>query len=280
VVLAGRACDTAIYTSLALARGYDRALATHMAKIVECASLCCLPGGRESMLGTLEADHFTLDSMNPNRHATPTSVAAHALYEQSDPFVVIEPDGVLDLATARYDALDEHRVRVRGARWADERPSLKIEGAAPAGYRSVFFAGTSDPRVIARIETIWAEVVGIVSDLVEVDASKLLSARFYGLDGVVAGRPAPEPLPREVGILVECIAPTQAQAHSVLATTKQYLLHHGFPGRLSTAGNLAFPFTPPELDAGAAWRFSLHHRMWLEREAELETLFPITHEQL
>lgn len=282
VVLAGRACDTAIYTSLALAAGHDRGLSTHMAKIVECASLCCLPGGRESMLGTLDGDHFTLDSMNPNRHATPTSVAAHALYEQSDPFVVVEPDGVLDLAAARYEALDEHRVKVSGARWTDERPSLKIEGAAPAGYRSVFFAGTSDPRVIERIETIWQEVVQVVSNLTETDASELLSARFFGLDGVIAGagRGSSVPPPREIGILVECIAPTQAQAHSVLATTKQYFLHHGFPGRLSTAGNLAFPFTPPELDAGPAWRFSLHHRMWLDDEAELETLFPITHEQL
>ena len=65
VVVAGRACDTAIYTAVALARGHDRGLATHAAKIIECASLCCDPGGRESMLATLDTNGFTLDCMNP-----------------------------------------------------------------------------------------------------------------------------------------------------------------------------------------------------------------------
>ena len=41
--------------------------------------------------------------------------------------------------------------------------------------------------------------------------------------------------------------PTRERAAEVVRTTKQYLLHHGYPGRLSTAGNLAFPFTPPEV---------------------------------
>ena len=185
VVVAGRACDTAIYTAVALARGHDRGLATHAAKIIECASLCCDPGGRESMLATLDTNGFTLDCMNPDRHATPMSVAAHALYEQADPYTVQEPAGELDLSQARYDALDNHRVRVTGARWRDGPPSLKLEAAAPAGYRTAFFAGTSDPRVIARIERIWAEVRETVSNIAGDNAGALLSARFYGLNGVV-----------------------------------------------------------------------------------------------
>ena len=62
-------------------------------------------------------DGFVIDSMNPVRHATPMSVAAHSLYEQGDPYRVIEPEGVLDTTRARYDALDEHRCRVSGAQW-------------------------------------------------------------------------------------------------------------------------------------------------------------------
>ena len=91
----------------------------------------------------------------------------------------------------------------------------------------------------------------------------MLSARFYGLNGVVNWPDPPDPLPREIGILVECIAPDAARAKAVITVTKQYFLHHGFPGRLSTAGNLAFPFTPPEIEVGTAWRFSLHHVMQL-----------------
>jgi len=66
----------------------------------------------------------------------------------------------------------------------------------------------------------------------------------------------------------------------VITVTKQYFLHHGFPGRLSTAGNLAFPFTPPELEVGPAWRFSLHHVMQISDRAEMRDLFPIAYEDL
>ena len=229
-------------------------------------------------MATLDTDSFTLDCMNPNRHATPTSVAAHALYEQGDPYTVREPAGELDLSHAVYKALDEHRVRVSGARWRDTESTLKLEAAAPAGFRTAFFAGTSDPRVIARIEKIWDEVRTVVSGLAGEDAAKMLRARFYGLNGVVDWPTPPEHLPREVGILVECIAPSQERAKQVITVTKQYFLHHGFPGRLSTAGNLAFPFTPPELEVGPAWRFSLHHVMALEHEDEIWELFPVTHE--
>ena len=72
-------------------------LAMHMAKIIECASLCCVPGGRDPILAELDHDCFVLESMNPDRRATPTSVAAHSLYEQADPFTMREPDGTLDL---------------------------------------------------------------------------------------------------------------------------------------------------------------------------------------
>jgi hypothetical protein len=40
---------------------------------------------------------------------------------------------------------------------------------------------------------------------------------------------------------------------------KQNLLHHGFPGRLTTGGNLAFAFTPSEIEANACYQFMLYH---------------------
>jgi hypothetical protein len=59
VVLAGRACDTAIFAALPLMLGYPAGLALHMAKIIECTSLCCRPGGRDAMLATLDLQGFT-----------------------------------------------------------------------------------------------------------------------------------------------------------------------------------------------------------------------------
>ena len=119
VIVAGRACDTAIFASLPALLGFPVGLAMHMAKIIECGSLCCVPGGRDPILAELDHDGFVLESMNPERRATPTSVAAHSLYEQSDPFTMQEPDGTLDLTHADYRAVDDRRTRVSGAAWRD-----------------------------------------------------------------------------------------------------------------------------------------------------------------
>ena len=115
VVIAGRACDTAIFAALPAMLGFPVGPAMHMAKIIECASLCCVPGGRDTILATLDHEGFELDSMAPHRRATPVSVAAHSLYEQSDPFAVYEPEGRLDLTRATYHAIDDRRTRVIGA---------------------------------------------------------------------------------------------------------------------------------------------------------------------
>ena len=119
VIIAGRACDTAIFASLPMLLGFPAGLAMHMAKIIECGSLCCVPGGRDPILAELDHDGFVLESMNPERRATPTSVAAHSLYEQADPFTMQEPDGTLDLSHADYQAVDDRRTRVSGAAWRD-----------------------------------------------------------------------------------------------------------------------------------------------------------------
>ena len=55
VIIAGRACDTAIFAAIPQALGFDMGTAMHMAKIVECTSICCEPGGRDAMLATLDA---------------------------------------------------------------------------------------------------------------------------------------------------------------------------------------------------------------------------------
>ena len=40
-------------------------------------------------------------------------------------------------------------------------------------------------------------------------------------------------LPAELFLLVECIASTLERAEEVVRTMKQYLLHFGYPGRLT-----------------------------------------------
>src|SRR5690606_8318361 len=139
-------CDTAVFAAAPVMLGYDTGLSVHMAKIIECTSICCVPGGRDAILGTLEGDSFVLESMNPERAATPMSVAAHSLYEQADPLLVHEPEGVLDVSQARFEAIDARRTRVSGARWTPAtQPTIKIEGAEWVAERAVLCAGSCDP---------------------------------------------------------------------------------------------------------------------------------------
>jgi hypothetical protein len=280
VVIAGRACDTAIFAALPAMTGFPIGPAVHMAKIIECASLCCVPGGRDAILATLDHEGFELDGMAPQRRATPVSVAAHSLYEQSDPFTIHEPEGRVDLAHATYHAIDNHRTRVVGALWEDaNEPWVKIEGSRKVGERAVLLCGTADPKFIAQQNKLLKEVEIVVRDLVCEDTAEdyVLTWRVYGVQGVRMTPAVVETPPPEVFIMVECIAPTRERAAEVVRTTKQYLMHHGYEGRLSTGGNLAFPFTPPEVSIGPAYRFNIYHLM---RTADLAGMFPLEIEAL
>lgn len=273
VVVAGRACDTAVFAAVPACLGLPIGPAMHMAKIIECTSLCCVPGGRDTIIATLEGEAFVLESMNPDRHATPLSVAAHALYEQSDPFRVAEPEGTLHLERATYAALDRHRTRVAGALWVPARRlRIKVEGALHLGERAVLFAASADPGFISAIDEILIAVERTTRSLFPEDFR--LFPRVYGGGAGSALRPGPAGAQSigEAAVLVECVAGTREIARGALTVFRQHLLHHGFQGRLSTGGNLAFPLTPPEFDAGPAYRFSLYHLMDVDA---LAPLFPV-----
>jgi hypothetical protein len=275
VVVLGRACDTGIFASIPAMLGFPPGISMHMAKIIECASLCCVPGGRDTILGVLDDDGFELESMAPNRAATPSSVAAHSLYEQADPYDIREPAGRADLRHVTYRALDGRRTRVEGATFEPaDRLTLKLEGASMIGYRALLLAGAADPHFIARHAEIFAAVTRVVRDLVCEDTVEdyRLGFRLFGVDGVRAWIDPPAHMPREAFVLGECIAPTSERAEEVIRTSKQYLLHHGYEGRLSTAGNLAFPFTPPEVMIGEAYRFNVFHLMDVD---DMAGLFPV-----
>ncbi len=264
VVIAGRACDTAIFAAVPLLLGYPAGPALHLSKIVECASICCIPGGPDPILGTLDGEGFELESMDPARAVTPMSAAAHSLYEEADPYRIAEPDGVVHLDGVRFEALDARRVRGFGARWAPtQRCTVKIEGSSHEGERAILLAATADPRVIERLAAILDGVRAKARQVLPaVDWEALtLSFKRYGLDGVVVWPQPPATPPREVFILGECVAADMETAVAVLAVAKQNLLHYGFEGRLSTGGNVAFPFTPPEVRAGPAWRYRIYHVM-------------------
>jgi hypothetical protein len=278
VVLAGRACDTAPFAAIPALLGYPMGPAMHMAKILECTSLCCMPGGRDAMLARLAGDGFILESMHPERAATPLSVAAHALYEQADPYRIDEPEGHADLGAAEYAAADARRTHVAGATWhARPAPTLRVEGAKMAGHRALMLAAAADPSFIDASADLIVETRDAVARLIPPDPASpwRLEIRRYGIDGVTDWPAPPDSAPRELFLMGEALAPDAATARAVVAAARQHLMHAGFSGRRATAGNLAFPVVPAEIDAGPAHAFTLCHILQLESRAELDALFPV-----
>ncbi len=263
VILAGRSYDPVVFAALPMLRGFDHGLALHMGKILECAAIACSPGsGSDCMMGILRADHFLLHPLNPARACTVASVAAHTLYEKSDPYHLPGPGGALDLTATRFEQVDERTVRIRGSRHVSAPYTVKLEGAALVGYRTICIAGVRDPIFIGQVESIVAAVRERISDNFSDIAqdSYSLIFRLYGRDGVMGAlEPRPARACHELGIVIEAVAPTQALADTICGFARSTMLHYGYPGRVSTAGNLAFPYSPSDLKAGEVYRFSVYH---------------------
>ena len=79
--------------------------------------------------------------------------------------------------------------------------------------------------------------------------------------------------PHEIGLVIEVVAATQALADTICSFARSTLLHFGYPGRKSTAGNLAFPYSPSDISHGVVYEFSLYHLMTVDDPL---SLFPIT----
>ncbi|MBF8273322.1 MAG: hypothetical protein HW380_2427 [Magnetococcales bacterium] len=261
LIICGRCYDPVPFAALALVRDMDPGLALHMGKILECAAIAALPGsGSDCVMGLLDDHGFILESLNPTRRFTRVSVAAHSLYEKSDPLSLPGPGGVLDLSGVTYQELDRGRVRVQGSRFiADTTYRIKLEAARLVGYRTISIAGIRDPLLIVSLDDILERVKR--QCLPGMDPRARIHFHVYGKNGVMGPlEPHPQPA-HELGLVMEVMAPEQASADSACALLRSTLLHFGFPGRLTTAGNLAFPYSPSDFAVGAAYEFSLYHLM-------------------
>lgn len=278
VVIAGRSCDTAIYAALPIWRGYDPGLAFHMAKIMECGAQCALPlAPNDCLLGTIRRDHFLIRPLASHRTCTPESVAAHTMYEQGNPFLIYEPEGVIDVRDAQFEQLDPHTVRVTGSKFVKngEKLKIKLEGARRIGARAFTIAGVRDRYVIDNLAEIERTVDAAVRrnlDAKAAEAGFSLNFRYYGKDAVLGATEPSKATPAEVGILIEAIAPTQELASYVLSLARSSYLHCPFPGRKATAGNLAFPFSPSDFAGGDVYDFSVYHLMQVDDQ---NALFPV-----
>lgn len=275
VILAGRCYDPANFAALPILWGYDPGLALHMGKILECGAIAATPGsGADCAFATLKRDCFILEALNPIRRFTRESAAAHTLYEKSDPYHLPGPGGAINLENCRFTELDNGRVEVRGSRFEASKPyRVKLEGARPTGYRAISVAGVRDPVLIGCVDEVLNEVRKQVLSIIGGNTKGTIRFRVYGKNGVMEDfEPIKKTASHELGIVIESNAPTKDEADSLLSATRSTLLHYGYPGRISTAGNLAFPYSPSDVSLGETFEFSLYHLMELDGNC----LFPLT----
>ena len=252
VILCGRACDTAIYAAPCIYEGYDPGLAFHMAKIMECGAMCSEPvAAADVMQAYMHQDYFELRPANPIRKCTIDRVAAHTLYEQSNPYLIFEPDGVCDLTHSKFCQADERTVRVSGSVFHEaEKKTLKLEGVKCSGYRTICPATIYDPETIRRFDSI----AQIVLDFVKENTRATLSEDSYSITFKTNGGPE-----SSLGIIMDIVGQTQDIADTVCALVRSRMLHCDYPGRKSSAGNLAFPFSPSDIHVGPVYEFSVFH---------------------
>lgn len=269
VILAGRSYDPCEFSALAISKGFSKALAIHMGKILECAAITALPGsGSDCMLGTLCKDSFVVEPLNPDRRCTTLSVAAHSLYEKSNPYELPGPGGAIDLHSTSFTQISDRAVEVRGTKFVPtDDYYVKLEGVRRVGYRTISPAATHDPIMISKIEEVISGVRSRVEDNFHMKDNRntWLDFKVYGKKGVMHMFPeTPESSSDELLIIIEAVAPTQEEANTLCSFARSTMLHYGYEGRISTAGNLAFPFSPSDCRMGEVFEFNVYHLLRVE----------------
>ncbi|MGB0735947.1 MAG: acyclic terpene utilization AtuA family protein [Paracoccaceae bacterium] len=279
IVIAGRATDTATIAALPLARGCHAGGAWHGAKIGECGALATTNPSSGTIMITFDADGFTVEPMGQNARATPYTVSAHMLYENSNPLQLYEPGGHLDVTGATYTALDDRRVRVTGSTWVpSDTYTVKLEGARCGGYQCISLALIREPRYVENIE-IWTEAVEQncrqkVQERIAGDFT--LELRIIGLNATLGAQDVNAQIGTEVGVLGIVTAPSAMVAKEVAKMLNPYLLHMPLTED-EEMPTFAFPFSPNEMNRGEIYEFCLNHVMELDDPMQA---FSLTIEQV
>lgn len=268
IVIAGRTTDTAIIAALPISRGDHVGGAWHGAKVGECGALATTHPNSGVIQIDFDATGFTVEPMLPEAAATPYTVSAHMLYENSDPFILYEPGGHLDVTGSDYSALDARRVRVEGSRWVPGRYTVKLEGARIVGYQAVGLAVIRDRRYVRHVRDWAADVTAQVSAKISsrmgiAPGDFTVELRLIGMDATLGELEGRRDLPVEVGILGILTCPTAEQAAEAAKILNPYLLHHPLTED-EPMPTFAFPFSPAEMQRGALYEFCLNHVMELD----------------
>jgi len=271
-VITGRALDIGLHMAFPLKHGFEKGLVAHMGKTIECGTLCAIPPtGADNIVAFLRPDHFLVRPPDPNKKCTVMSVAGHAFYERPDITKELNPGGYLDISDAKYEQYDERTVKVSGGKWVSAKYTIKLEGAALRGYRSISIVGIRDPNLVRNIEEFLQEINEQTKQRFPIRPSSTYHLTFhsYGKDAVLG--PSEfiiNPVSHELGVVIDVIAETQTLAHTICAFVRGRVFFNDYPGKISTAGNVAVLFSPGDIDLGPMYTWKIWHTLELDDPCE------------
>ena len=264
IVLGGRTTDTAVLAAVPLMRGAGAGAAWHAGKVAECGALCTVRPREGGVLIRVGRDSFEIEPLRPGNRCTPHTVSAHMLYENSNPFQLHEPGGMLDVTKATYTAIDERSVRVTGSAFVPKPYTMKLEGATSGGWQTLMLVGIQDRRVLEDIDGFLHKMHEVLTQRVRsamADAAGdfHISLRPYGWNAVSGLKvPAHVAPPPEIGLMFVATASTQELATQVAKTCNPWFFHLPVveDQELPSYG---FPFSPAEVERGQVFEFKLNH---------------------
>jgi hypothetical protein len=269
VVLCGRASDSAVIAAYPVWKGFERGLSYHMGDIMECGesaaeelrpTLRALAHNRIPIIGRMEKDCFYLWPAVDTLACTPDSCLMHSFYERTDIRASKVPGGVLDKGDARYTQHDAITTKISGSQFVDEPYSILLEGTKPVGHRYVFIFGVRTLRMIEQLDEILSDVEEIADKRFEAHGAFNIHWHRFGKDAVLQGSEmAANVAPREVGVVADVVAETAELAHDVACDLQTRIAFWRYPGRYTTAGNVAMTLSPASLDGGPVYEFSIYH---------------------
>jgi hypothetical protein len=267
VVIAGRSSDTSIFSAMPTMRGLNPATVWHAAKILECGAACVvLRKYPDCMFAVIRDDHFIIEPPNPDYRCDPASVASHNLYENSTPYELVEPSGVLNTYAAKYEALSDRAVKVSGSTFEPaQRYTIKLEGAELAGYQSIIIGSVRDPIILRQFDSWMSGLMQAARDRIAavfgagIDSRYKFDVRVFGKNATMGPLESETAIGHEVGLLFQVTAGTQELATALIKSVSHIAVHYPVPEWTGLITSIAYPYSPAEIARGPSYRFNMNH---------------------
>lgn len=264
IIIAGRTTDTAIIAALPIMKGINPGTAWHGAKIAECGALCTTNPLSGVIMIEFWKKSFTVEPMDNEARATPKTVFAHMLYENTNPYILYEPGGYLDTKNAKYYAATSKKVRVTGSKWIEsDKYTVKIEGAALNGFQNVIISILRNKRYVSHAQN-WAKDIQskcskLVKSRLELkDKDFSIEMRLIGKNASFGNLEIIKTEQHEIGVMALVTAKKQETTNEISQMLNPFLLHHPLT-KSEELPTFSFPFSPAEIKRGAIYSFCLHH---------------------